>query len=146
MFNSPRKEHGGRRKTARRIVSDRHASNALTRSIKVNASLCAVSTELSPHRLRFGVGCLFLSFNASSECSIETSARWHYSPAPILATSDRQQSGRPRKYPSAFPCQTPSPILRDWSCTKYAASGGTCNGDLPLKTPQRGSGKSEQSQ
>ena len=27
-----------------------------------------------------------------------------------------------------------------------AASGGTCKGDLPLKTPQRGSGKSEQLQ
>src|SRR5580658_4075806 len=27
-----------------------------------------------------------------------------------------------------------------------AASGGTCKGDLPLRTPQRGSGKSEQSQ
>jgi hypothetical protein len=27
-----------------------------------------------------------------------------------------------------------------------AAIGGTCKGDLPLKTPQRGSGKSEQSQ
>jgi hypothetical protein len=27
-----------------------------------------------------------------------------------------------------------------------AASGGKCKGDLPLKTPQRGSGKSEQLQ
>jgi hypothetical protein len=47
----------------------------------------------------------------------------------------------------AFPYQTPSPILRDWRAARStAASGGTCKRDLPLRTPQRGSDKSEQSQ
>jgi hypothetical protein len=46
----------------------------------------------------------------------------------------------------AFPCQTPSPILRDLELHEEQPPAAARAGDLPLKTPQRGSGKSEQSQ
>ena len=34
----------------------------------------------------------------------------------------------------------------DWSCTKYSRQRRRVQRDLPLRTPRRGSGKSEQSQ
>jgi hypothetical protein len=41
---------------------------------------------------------------------------------------------------------TPSGHKEVGTALSTAASGDTCKGDLPLKTPQRGSGKSEQLQ
>ena len=40
----------------------------------------------------------------------------------------------------------PFPILRDWSCTKNSRQRRLVREDLPLRTPRRGSGKSEPSQ
>jgi hypothetical protein len=39
-----------------------------------------------------------------------------------------------------------SDSLRGWNCTKYSRQRRHVQRDLPLRTPQRGSGKSEQSQ
>jgi hypothetical protein len=38
------------------------------------------------------------------------------------------------------------PAQRGWNCTKYSRQRRHVQRDLPLRTPQRGSGKSEQSQ
>ena len=48
--------------------------------------------------------------------------------------------GCSKKGGASFPAQ------RDWNCTKYSRQRRHVQGDLPLRTPQRGSGKSEQSQ
>ena len=57
---------------------------------------------------------------------------------------NRNREDRPKGKAAVAP--TPSAISRDWNCTKYSRQRRHVQRDLPLKTPQRGSGKSEQSQ